>query len=363
MKENKISFDKITDAVKEKYSFAPEQEKFTWYDETGEQIYRLLAEINDEIISLHDVVRNKVFNDIDYYGVVDLAKLWFRDAGHSQESALSRGMFEKLVAANDNYITHKFLYYHDCEALVNALQNRFTVVDDLLNKIFQYISPKQKYLIGEYDDVIYSANPDTTVVYSYINSIIINLASSCDLMTKIAFELGEMDGLDFAGYPKMVSSSVLYGQAKKLPDALKEEGTYFAPTRPVAVKKVESFRDEIIHNGSTDFYYNVYYGMKDGELESWILWPEFTKEGTFATYNARKKFYGDAQRTLNEQLPKLVKEFLEIALKTLQVVRSQYECSYYENAGDVKKYAKEIMRWTTATVNVLKEEGDEGHSE
>lgn len=358
MKEDHKCFEKITDAVRERYPSMPEHEKFTWYDQTGEEICRLLNDINLEIVSLHDDVQNSVFCDIDYYAVVDLAKLWFRDAGHSQESATSRALFEKYVAANDNYITHKFLYYHDCESLVNALQNRFIVVDDLLNEIYKHISPRLKHLINEYDDVIYTASRDTTVVYSYINSIIINLASSCDLMTKIAFELEGMDKVDFSRYPKMKSSNVLYGHAKGLPDELKIDGTYFAKVRPIPVKKVESFRDEIIHNGSMDFYYNVYHGMKDGELESWILWPEFTKEGTFATYNARKKFYSDAKSTLNEQLPILIRDFLAISLKTIKVIRLRYSAPYYENKDDLKKYSKEIMQWTTSISDVLKAEAD-----
>jgi hypothetical protein len=349
-------FSRAADLVQAYTSLRPEAEKFTYYDERGRWLYALLSDINMQIVTLHDEVMKNVFTDIDYYRVVGLMPMWLRDAGHSQEGAMSRDFFEKLVGANNNYLVNKFLYYHDCEMLVNSLQNRFNTVEAMLSQVYDILTPVLKHKIQEYDEILFSINEISERVSAYINTIIIHLASSCDIMTKIAVELDGMSALDFSKYPKMLSANVTYGDSKKLPDSLKQEGTYFATNHPVAIVKVESIRNEIVHNGSLDFHAQLYNGIKDEVVENWVLMPAFKEDGNFDSFKGRKKFYDDPERTWNKELPTLVGEFLTTSQATLQLLLKQFSRAYYENEGDIKKYHKEIIGLPQSFMEVAKKE-------
>lgn len=355
-KGEKDRFSNDVELIRHKYPTCPETERFTYYDNRGLVIYQLLSDINMEIVQLHDEVRNNVFSDIDYYQIVDILPMWLRDAGNSQESAMSKEFFEKLVASNNNYLVNKILYYHDCEMLVNALQNRFNIVEAMLTQVYTILTPVLKYDIKGYDNVIFTIDDSSQRVNAFLNSIFINLASSCDIATKIAYELSNMDMVDFSTYPKMKSSDILYGKWKKLPAELKHNGTYFTDPRLPVVAKVESIRDEIVHNGSLDFHATIYYGVKSEEIEKWILMPEFNNDGTLASYLRRKKFYNDASRTFNKELPILVGDFLNVSLATIGMIRKRFSKAYYSNPNDLGKYQGEIKALTTSFVKIAMEE-------
>lgn len=349
-------FLKTEEKVQATSSSRPETTMFTFYDERGRRLYSLLSDINMQIVTLHEEVLKNVFTDIDYYQVVGIMPIWIRDAGHSQEGAMSRDFFEKMVGANNNYIVNKFLYYYDCEMLVNALQNRFNTVENMFSQVYDILTPILKHKYLDYDNVIFTINEESERVNAYINTIIIQLASSCDIMTKIAIELDCMSTLDYTKYPKMFSANSTYGSFKKLPDVLKQNNTYFANDRPVAIAKVETLRDEVIHNGSLDFHAQLYYGVKGDDVEKWVLAPAFKGDGKFESYLGRKKFYDNPESTWNKELPIMVEGFLTTSKATLQLLLNTYSKPYYSNSGDLKKYHKEILGLTKTFMEVAKKE-------
>lgn len=336
----------------------PEQqelEKFTFYNPIGQDINSLLRDINTEIVTIHNYMQNRVFNDIDYCAISGSLPVWVRDAGHGQESAMSKALFERMVQENNNYLTNKLLYYHDCEMLVNSLQNRFTIIEELINQVYKVLSPAIDVKMNEYNNVCLYVGSSSIHTHACMNSIFINLASSCDIMTKVAVELGACTSLDFSNYPKMKSLNTMYGDWKKdLPNSLKISGTYYDINQPVAISKIETLRNEIVHNGSLDFNCSVYYGIKDGQIDRWIFCPSFDVSGKFTSFKNRKKFYNGDSRTFNEQLPLMVRDFLAISKRTLEVIRSEYETPYYEDKNDLKKYHSEILNWSKSFVEEAK---------
>lgn len=86
--------DLILEVLKSKY--IPEDKLFSFYNEVGQNIYKLASDINLEIITLHDYVLFNIFRDIDFYKLVGNSPMWIRDAGHSEESCLTKKQFENL---------------------------------------------------------------------------------------------------------------------------------------------------------------------------------------------------------------------------------------------------------------------------
>lgn len=271
-------FDKLSQTILTSQDFTKD---FTYNNPLGLQIYEMMSNLNSLEVELHEVITRNVFKDIDYYSMVELVPIWIRNGGHSQEGCCSKEEFESLVEANDNEITHKLLYYHDCEMLMSSFQNRTSVLDRLINRIFEILTPNLSRHIKDYDEVVFGIGIQGVDVYTYLNSLIITLASSFDILTKIAYELQEMHKVDFSSYPNMKSANITYGKRKWLNSNLKVGGTLFATKEEVCIRTIESLRDEIIHNGSLDFNYSVYHGLINNKIEQWIFYPDMNESGTY----------------------------------------------------------------------------------
>lgn len=319
--------------------------EFTYKDPVGVQIYDALANLNMIEVELHDIITKNVFKGIDYYSIVGLIPLWARNDGHSQEGCSSKEKFESLVNANDNELTHKVLYYHDCEMLMSSFQNRTAALGRLINRIYEILTPNLSHDITEYEDVAFEVGTRGIDVYTYLNSLIITLASSFDILTKIAYELQEMHKVDFTSYPDMKSANITYGKRKWLDDGLRTEDTLFAKKEAVCIRTIESLRDEIIHNGSLDFHYALYHGLIDNKIEQWIFFPDLNESGTLKNLKARKKFYSNCTRTFNVMLPPLLLDVVRCLEKTLNVLISTFDCSYADNQQEILNFKKEISGW------------------
>lgn len=328
-------------------------EQFTYYNPIGQEIHNLAVEINNSIINLHDVALFNVFNDIDYYSIVDFEPVWLRNAGHSGESCMKKEIFERLVKSNNNYLTNKFLYYHDLEALINSVQNRFSIITDMIDRLYSYLSPTLISNIQDYDEVIITRDFH---VHAILNTIIINVLSCCDILTKLSFELSSIQNVSYDNYPKSKSKNILYSQHQKLPNELKQDNTLFSQHIPYVIHQFEALRNEIIHNGTLDFDYNIYYGNKGKDTYTWVYFPDFSESGALLTYNARRKFYSDTSKTFNTQLPSMLREFMELSLSTLDLIKRAYYVDYFESKEDRAKFLNEIHQWYKTYADILKEE-------
>lgn len=346
-------WDVMMEVFKSKY--IPEDKLFSFYNEVGQNIYKLARDINLEIVSLHDYVLFNVFSDIDFYKLVDNSPMWVRDAGHSEESCLTKKQFEKLVKLNNNILTNKFLYYHDLEALVNSVQNRFSMITKMIDLLYFKLSPVLDLKISEYDNVGFSSDIET---HALLNTAIINVCSCCDILTKLTYELSNISDITYENYPKLKSKDILYSSIKHLPSDLKQDNTLFSKKRPKVIAMFDSLRNEIIHNGSLDFNYSVYYGNKNKNIYSWIFFPEFEESGILSSYNARRKFYPDTQKTFNTELPLMCVEFLSIALETIKTLNSKFACQYFSSDNELERFKVEVLNWYISYVSVYSPKND-----
>lgn len=344
MPEEKDTFAQFKSMIKSP-SLEEEYNKFSYKYEIGQDIYNAIGEMNSNEVTLHEVFQRNVFKGIDYYSIVPIAPVWLRNLGHSQEACGTKEHFEHLLGCNKNELTHKMLYYHDCEMLMSAFQNRTSALEPMLNKVYEYITPDLKYTLKEYDNVIFNAGGMDIDAYTNLNLLIITLASSFDLLTKIAYELQEMPKITFEKYPSMKSENITYGKIKWLDAIHRLDNTIFAERKPRCIMMVEALRNEIIHNGSLDFHYMIYHGAKDDMIEHWIFAPDFNESGTLKNSKNRKKFYSDPSNTFNNLLPKLLLEVIGYLDRTISMLIGIYDIPSDNNKRKVLDYQKEISQW------------------
>lgn len=347
-----LNSDSLTQLLKEKSHKTLEEiiSEYTYCNESGAKLSSLLYDLNYWEVELHDVITKNVFKGIDYYRLVGIAPMWLRDAGHSQESSMTKERFESLLEYNNNPLTHRFLYYHDCEMLMSAFQNRTKVLEHMMNSIFKHISAESRS-INKYDEVVLSSCQTDIDLHIFLNSLIITLASSFDLITKVAFELLHMHEVSFEGYPKMRSAKVTYGDRVRLSKDMKVEQTLFAENELICIRQIMSLRDEIIHNGSLDFHYSSYHGILDDKIDDLLFFPEMTESGILVSHKARRKFYSNYNRTFNAILPKLVCDVLECLRYTLRMLIDKFNCPWHDNPNEPLNYEEEIFKWSGLTLN------------
>lgn len=161
------------------------------------------------------------------------------------------------------------------------------MITKMVDLLYFKLSPVLDLSISEYDNVGFSSDIET---HALLNTAIINVCSCCDILTKLAYELSNISDINYENYPKLKSKDILYSSIKRLSSDFKQDNTLFSKKKHKVITMFDSLRNEIIHNGSLDFYYSVYYGNKNNDIYTWIFFPEFEESGVLSSYNARRKF-------------------------------------------------------------------------
>lgn len=317
------------------------------------EIYHLINEIQETCINTYDIFKKHIFSDIDYYSIECFVPQWIRDSGNSAESGLTKEIFERFVRENNNILTHKLLYYYDCDMLVASLQNRLSVINSLVENLYKKIPCKSEYKMDDFDSVIMSISPYDVDIFAYLNSIFIFLGSSFDIITKIAYELNKIDLIDYSTYPKFKSYNILFSDKNCIDERLKENTIFSHPT---ILRKIESIRNRIVHNGSFDFNQVIYTGYlnKQDYTESCILFPDF-HEGNFVSFKNRNNFYSESNR-INLILPEILKDVFQLILSTMQKINLIYAKEGYQNEKTIETYIKDIRKWSSSASKAFKTE-------
>lgn len=301
----------------------------------------------DSVIKTFDLFAVKIFTDIDYF--YDLQRKYSHlafqrlfDTGISAESNLGKLQFQTLINqfnaqenhsnSHNSYEIHQLLYYYDCDNLVKSLQNIIIESDYLSTKIFKELQDFDKYNTLHphsftehphgFTGVIFTSGVHTIELYSLINHLFISFNSLLDYITKIAFELENIAD-DFSNYPKLKSNKKIFGDKKEL-HIKNLVGTIFEEDC-CSIRFIQSFRNEIIHNGSIDDRHKIYQNFENDILkDQFILLPDMNN-GKLEKYKNRTRFYGNENRWDKVMPP--------IELDIWNRIRTSLESLYNEHAA------------------------------
>lgn len=314
-------------------------------------IYNQLDAIQNDCVLIFDLFRDHIFSDIDYYAIVPNVPMWIKDAGNSAEGSLTKEQFELFVRENTNILTNKFLYKFDCDLLVAALQDRFSMINSMIERFYQKMPHESKYKMEDFSSATMTMSSADADTFAFLNSIFIFLGSVLDLMAKISSELYCVDTIDYSSYPNLKSKNIQFGDNRLIDEALKGPEMIFS--RPNIVKKIETIRNRIIHDGSFDFRQIIYIGhiTKKEHSESCILFPDMG-ESYFVSYKNRKNFYSESNR-INISLPQLLDEILLVIKNTTNQIISIYHKGLYTNENDIVTYKNDILNWYQSVSRVF----------
>lgn len=127
--------------------------------------------------------------------------------------------------------------------------------------------------------------------------------------------------------------------SKNIDPSLKENGMLFS--EPSVIRKIETFRNEYVHNGPWDLRYCIYCTAVNGEPADVVMYsPDMDEFGNFITSGSRNKFYSQGNR-INIQLPILLKEATSIVESTIERICTRYKKNTINNVDE--EYTNECM--------------------
>lgn len=313
-------------------------------------MYTMVESVTENVVPLYDDIHNLLFFDIDYYRFIGNVPMWMSDAGRCAESPMDKVTFEKYLGLCSSPYTFKLLYWYDLQGLLAALQDRIANINSLLEEFYRILPYENKHKANEYTNATRCLDAHATKAQSTVNNIFVSLASAFDLYAKVAYEVYNIDKYAFDKYGKLRSRSknILYNKNLETFPELKAEGLLLS--EPVCVRKVLSFRDEFIHNGSWDYrcaIYETWIGEEPSDV--FMLSPDMNPNGNFCTSGARNKFYSQDNR-INILLLPLLEEVLTVFDKSISELRSVCQVNTKAAEKDAieantDKYILDLVEW------------------
>lgn len=285
---------------------------FTWYESSIQYLYTSID--------------NFLFQDIDRSIIQALMPQWVCDGGRSPELSLSKIQYEKYRQKIDIPIVRKFIYYYDLWYIIAAVQDRLEAAEMFMQDFYKSIPFELKYKEKDYTSAARTCGKWETEVHISLNGVFVSLASTFDLLSKIAIEQAQYTKYgDFSNYSKMNSNGFLYNVDKLrniINSALTKNGMLFVANKNVRI--IEVIRNEYVHNGPWDFRCSVYNTAVDGFPADVIVYaPDFDENGNLISSGARNKFYSQGNK-MNVMLPELVESVLEILKNTIDCLTQLY---------------------------------------
>lgn len=306
-----------------------------------EECYRNIEEIIDDcIIGLYSSIDNFIFQDVDYSMVMSVVPQWVSDAGVSPELACSKVTYETLRRNATHPIFGKLVYHYDLWGKIAAVQDRLSAVIMFMRQFYKIVPCIAHYDENQYTSVARCEGERETEAHMLLNSIFVAYASVFDLISKISVEQFEFYKYDFSKYKKMKSVDIIYKKSlNNIDPSLKVEGMLFS--EPAVIRKIETFRNEFVHNGPWDLRCSVYNTAVNGEPADVVIYsPDMDELGNFISSGSRNKFYSQGNR-INLQLPDMINEATAVLRNTINQISNLYQIGITQSVNN--EYTEECM--------------------
>lgn len=281
--------------------------------------------LESAIISLYDIFRGLVFDDMDkYYKEIEHMPVWAYHAGLDSDCDISAEFFSELILMSDIPDLYKYMYLRDCEFLVATVQNLYLAMEDAFINYYKSIA-SFKLNKSEYRDLIKSngtivmSSAESIRASAYVETYYTKMYSILDVLCKICYEMQYLR-TEFNSYQKIKSADVLWGIRKKL-KINGVENTLFEKCK--FISNIEAIRNEIVHNGTWELSPKIFVRIKEKtEIERYLLFPDMN-QGHLSTVKNRRHFFSSGKK-VNDILPQIHLEFKTRLLKTINEIKRVY---------------------------------------
>ena len=323
------------------------------YSFTGDEIF---YEIDDLCVNLYDRLAEAIFDLEEYRRNLSFEPIWLRESGIDSEVVISKEKYEKYLqvtlyernVGEDEILKFisetakpfqpisRYIYLYDLQVLLGYIQNNIISIRQSVADFYIALA-EYSVLIRDIEDTdehcFFGSGQTSVKVFKALNSIIITIVSTFDLISKLTNEVQQIPQNFESRILKLKSGKIIfnYGQNDRIVMNLDTKNTIFEQSR--IIKMVVELRNELIHNSTWQSVNKIYVRYKDREIiEKFILIPDIDENGQIIRSGSRNHFFSQENK-INEMLPQILDEIMLRILQTLYNINVEIQNSSKETGN------------------------------
>lgn len=264
------------------------------------------GQIHSRLIDLNNLIIERLFgNQSAYYFIICFCPTAISEGGFSPEMTFDRNSFANYIKRFSFEEARRLIYLDDLKYLTESFYETYNQAVSSLRMVFRALGEIEP--IGDISNGLFNvSSPKSHSMMREVESFIIRLYSSLDILSRLLFELDRIPDR-FESFKKIRSDkSALYSTFRSNGPHSGDEG-HICNHFPEALH-LEDLRNEIVHNRAFENSATCYISLEKGIVkERFFFLPDSDENGRLTRWNGRCRFYSQ-QNKGTERLSSLYRE-------------------------------------------------------
>lgn len=263
-------------------------------------------QIHSRLIDLDNLIIERLFgNQSTYYSIIRFCPIAISKGGFSPEMTFDRNSFADYAKRFSFEEARRLIYLDDLRYLTESFGETYDQAVGSLGMVFCALGEIEP-IGGISNGVFKVSSPKSHSMMREVESFVIRLYSSLDILSHLLFELNRIPDR-FESFKKIQSDkSALYSAFRSKGPHSGDEG-HICNDFP-EVLYLEDIRNEIVHNRAFENSATCYITLENGIVkERFFLLPDSNENGRLPRWNGRCRFYSQENKG-TERLSTLYRE-------------------------------------------------------
>lgn len=264
------------------------------------------GQIHSRLIDLDNLIIERLFgNQSAYYSIICFCPTAISEGGFSPEMTFDRNSFANYVKRFSFEEARRLIYLDDLRYLTESFDETYNQAVSSLRMVFRALGEIEP--IGDISNGLLNvSSPKSHSMMREVESFIIRLYSSLDILSRLLFELDRIPDR-FESFKKIQSDkSALYSAFRSKGPHSGDEG-HICNKFPEALY-LEDLRNEIVHNRAFENSATCYIRLENSIVkERFFFLPDSDENGRLTRWNGRCRFYSQQNKGA-ERLSSLYRE-------------------------------------------------------
>lgn len=264
------------------------------------------GQIHSRLIDLDNLIIERLFgNQSAYYSIICFCPTAISEGGFGPEMTFDRNSFANYVKRFSFEEARRLIYLDDLRYLTESFGETYNQAVSSLRMAFRALGEIEP--IGDISNGLFNvSSPKSHSMMREVESFIIRLYSSLDILSRLLFELDRIPNR-FESFKKIRSDkSALYSAFRSKGPHSGDEG-HICNDFPEALY-LEDLRNEIIHNRAFESSATCFISLENGIVkERFFFLPDSDENGRLTRWNGRCRFYSQENKG-TERLSSLYRE-------------------------------------------------------